>query len=44
MYHSVGKFPGQADAIKRALADFTDSWCADDDDRWAALDQLRIDE
>jgi selenocysteine lyase/cysteine desulfurase len=41
MFHSVGKFPGQADAIKRALADFADQWCAEDDRRWAALDAGR---
>ena len=34
MYHSVGVFPGQKKAITDALASFTASWCAPDDQRW----------
>ncbi|KLU26203.1 aminotransferase V [Caballeronia mineralivorans PML1(12)] len=34
MYHSVGVFPGQKKAITEALASFTASWCAPDDQRW----------
>ena len=41
MFHSVGKFAGQKEAIKTALATFTDQWCATDDSRWALLDRSR---
>ncbi|MGN6535601.1 MAG: aminotransferase class V-fold PLP-dependent enzyme [Mesorhizobium sp.] len=41
MFHSVGKYAGQKEAIKAALATFTDQWCATDDSRWAELDQGR---
>ncbi len=41
MFHSVGKFAGQKEAIKAALASFADHWCATDDGRWAELDRGR---
>src|SRR5262245_36009808 len=34
MYHSVGRFPGQREAIARELARFADAWYALDDKRW----------
>lgn len=41
MFHSVGKFPGQKEAIKSALSSFADQWCASDDSRWARIDEGR---
>lgn len=41
MFHSVGKFSGQKEAIETALATFAQQWCATDDSRWAFLDQSR---
>jgi selenocysteine lyase/cysteine desulfurase len=43
MFHSVGKFAGQQEAIKAALATFTEQWCAPDDGRWALIDRSRRD-
>ena len=41
LYHSVGRYPGQRDAMAAALTSVADSWCALDDGRWAALDHGR---
>ncbi|MEO5758994.1 MAG: aminotransferase class V-fold PLP-dependent enzyme [Mesorhizobium sp.] len=41
MFHSVGKFPGQRQAMTEALAGFADHWCAPDDSRWAKIDAGR---
>jgi len=41
MYHSVGRFPGQRQAIAAAMAGFTDSWYALDDKRWETAAQGR---
>lgn len=34
MYHSVGVYPGQRQAMTDALARFATTWCAPDDTRW----------
>lgn len=34
MYHSVGLFPGQEEAVGGALADYTRQWCRRDGSRW----------
>lgn len=34
MYHSVGVFPGQRQALEEALSGFANTWCAPDDHRW----------
>lgn len=41
MFHSVGKFPGQQAAMDSIMAEFSQSWCAFDDRRWAELDAGR---
>jgi len=40
-YHSVGRFPGQREAISAALGGFTDAWLALDDRRWAIAGERR---
>ncbi|MEX3707047.1 aminotransferase class V-fold PLP-dependent enzyme [Paraburkholderia sp. BR14317] len=35
MYHSVGVFPGQREAVTAALARFTSDWYAPDERRWS---------
>ena len=37
LYHSVGRFPGQQAAIRAALGEAADAWCAPDDGRWQML-------
>lgn len=40
LYHSIGTFPGKAEAMGKALADFSTIWSACDDGQWpAALGQ-----
>lgn len=34
MYHSVGVFPGQKEAISEVLVRFASDWCAPNDRRW----------
>lgn len=34
LYHSVGMFPGQEDAVRGALDTFASSWCRPDLNRW----------
>ncbi|CAB3797783.1 Kynureninase [Paraburkholderia caffeinitolerans] len=34
LYHSVGMFPGQEDAVRAALDTFASSWCRPDLQRW----------
>lgn len=34
LYHSVGMFPGQEEAVRGALDTFASSWCRPDLDRW----------
>jgi kynureninase len=41
MYHSVGRFPGQQQAVAAALAGFAESWYALDDKRWETAAQGR---
>lgn len=36
MYHSVGRFPGQSEAVAAALGQAAADWCAVDDRRWGA--------
>jgi len=37
LYHSVGRFPGQQAAIRAALGEAAEVWCAPDDRRWDML-------
>ncbi len=41
LFHSVGRFPGQAAAMAAELQGFAQAWCANDDGRWAAADAGR---
>jgi kynureninase len=41
LYHSVGRFPGQRAAVRAALSEAADAWCAPDDRRWGMLDAAR---
>lgn len=41
LYHSIGTFPGKADAVSRALSSFADLWSAEDDGQWPAALQQR---
>ncbi|WP_323039817.1 aminotransferase class V-fold PLP-dependent enzyme [Gemmobacter sp.] len=34
LYHSIGTFAGKEAAVNRALAGFTQAWCAEDDGQW----------
>ncbi|MCP1116883.1 aminotransferase class V-fold PLP-dependent enzyme [Robbsia andropogonis] len=34
LYHSAGRFPGQQQAIDRALKAFTQAWCAPQEEGW----------
>jgi selenocysteine lyase/cysteine desulfurase len=34
LYHSIGMYPGKADAMAKAFADFSQSWGAFDDGQW----------
>lgn len=34
LYHSIGQYPGKADAMARALASFAHCWGAANDDQW----------
>jgi kynureninase len=36
LYHSIGTFPGKADAVAGALGDFAQIWSAEDDGQWPA--------
>ncbi|MDX8532842.1 aminotransferase class V-fold PLP-dependent enzyme [Mesorhizobium sp. VK25A] len=36
LYHSIGTFPGKAEAMAAALADFAGIWSAEDDGQWPA--------
>ncbi len=40
-YHSVGLFPGQHEAMSKALAEFNDSWLSLKDNRWAVSEAKR---
>jgi selenocysteine lyase/cysteine desulfurase len=41
LYHSVGRFPGQQAAIRAALGEAAEVWCAPDDRRWGMLHAAR---
>jgi selenocysteine lyase/cysteine desulfurase len=41
LFHSVGRFPGQAAAMAAEMQDFAQAWCANDDGRWAIADAGR---
>ena len=41
LFHSVGRFPGQAAAMAAEMQGFAQAWCANDDGRWAAADAGR---
>ena len=43
LYHSVGRFPGQQAAIRAALGEAADVWCAPNDRRWGMLHAARED-
>ncbi len=36
LYHSIGTFPGKAEAMATALSDFAALWSAEDDGQWPA--------
>ncbi|BCG91234.1 aminotransferase class V-fold PLP-dependent enzyme [Mesorhizobium sp. 131-2-1] len=36
LYHSIGTFPGKADLMAAALAEFSGIWSAEDDGQWPA--------
>ncbi|RWD43320.1 MAG: aminotransferase, partial [Mesorhizobium sp.] len=36
LYHSIGTFPGKAEQMAAALADFSRIWSAEDDGQWPA--------
>ncbi|RWE02900.1 MAG: aminotransferase, partial [Mesorhizobium sp.] len=36
LYHSIGTFPGKAEQMAAALADFSGIWSAEDDGQWPA--------
>jgi len=36
LYHSIGTFPGKAERMAAALAEFSRSWSAEDDGQWPA--------
>ncbi|MET3519633.1 aminotransferase class V-fold PLP-dependent enzyme [Mesorhizobium abyssinicae] len=36
LYHSIGTFPGKAERMAAALADFSGIWSAEDDGQWPA--------
>lgn len=40
-YHSVGRFPGQRDAIGAAMSEFADMWLSLDDRRWTLAGEKR---
>jgi selenocysteine lyase/cysteine desulfurase len=41
LYHSIGTFPGKADALREALGTFADRWSAEDDGQWPAALEMR---
>jgi kynureninase len=41
LYHSVGRFPGQREAVSAVLAGAVEGWCALDERRWPMLDAGR---
>lgn len=36
LYHSIGTFPGKAERMAAALAEFSETWAAEDDGQWPA--------
>lgn len=41
LYHSIGTFPGKAQAVNAALGGLTARWCAEDDGQWPDAMQRR---
>lgn len=41
LYHSIGTFPGKADALRSALGRFADEWSAENDAQWPTMLSLR---
>ena len=41
LYHSIGTFPGKAEALRAALGRFADEWSAENDAQWPTMLQLR---
>lgn len=41
LYHSIGTFPGKANAVSQALTSFAHMWSAEDDNQWPAALQQR---
>ncbi|MCI5076902.1 aminotransferase class V-fold PLP-dependent enzyme [Oricola sp.] len=37
LYHSIGQYPGKADDLARAMAEFATFWGAPDDGQWAEI-------
>jgi selenocysteine lyase/cysteine desulfurase len=35
LYHSIGQYPGKAEALSAAMAEFAEVWGANDDGQWA---------
>src|SRR5689334_20325691 len=40
-YHSVGRFPGQREAVGAAMNEFADMWLSLDDRRWTLAGEKR---
>ncbi|WP_019994483.1 aminotransferase class V-fold PLP-dependent enzyme [Aureimonas ureilytica] len=41
LYHSIGTFPGKAEALRGALGRFADDWSAENDAQWPTMLSLR---
>lgn len=41
LYHSIGTFPGKAEALRSALGRFADDWAAENDAQWPTMLALR---
>ena len=41
LYHSIGTFPGKAEALREALGRFADDWSAENDAQWPTMLSLR---
>lgn len=41
LYHSIGTYPGKAEAMAAALAEFSSLWSAEDDGQWPAAMAIR---
>lgn len=41
LYHSIGQYPGKAEDMRRALDEFTETWCRMDDAQWPQVLLMR---